>query len=197
VLLSMSTRRFAYALSIAAACWSCSATSAPDVAAAGEDPVVATVDGREVTVSELDDWIRADLFEKETGGNASKLYELRVASMERMAAELIAEKQAAAQQLSEEDFLQSEIDAIGEVSEEEIVAFYEENKSPTHPPRRPREVDAADSPVPREGSAQSGNGQAKRKRRGHDRSRAAAHHGRDHRAEPRLQRRPDYDRRVQ
>ena len=122
--------RVAPALLIAAGLFSCSAASTPPVdATASDDPVAGVVDGSEITLSALDEWIRQDLFEQQSGGSASKLYELREGAIERMINQQIFEAAVAKSGLSESEFMQQEIAAIGPVSEEDIAAFYELNKS--------------------------------------------------------------------
>lgn len=88
----------------------------------------ATVDGRTVTVGELDEYIKENLFSEATSErNPATLYEVRSRSVEEMINELIVEKAASAANLSPEDYLRQQVEAEGEVPEEEIAAFYGEH----------------------------------------------------------------------
>lgn len=88
----------------------------------------AIVDGRTITVGELDEFVKEELFDDATSErNPASLYEVRSRALKGMIDELIIEKAAAAANLSSEDFLRQQVEAGGEVPEEEIAAFYEEN----------------------------------------------------------------------
>jgi protein-disulfide isomerase len=90
--------------------------------------VAATIDGRTVTIGELDDYIKAELFNEETSErNPAALYEVRSRNLKGMIDEMIVEKVASAANLSPEDYLRQQVEAQGEVPEEEIAAFYDEN----------------------------------------------------------------------
>ena len=83
--------RGAQALLICAAVFSCTsneAPMAPPAVSAGHDPIVGSVNGRDITLAALDEWIRDDLFESEAGDD-KKLYELRSRSLEKMIDEVI------------------------------------------------------------------------------------------------------------
>ena len=88
---------------------------------------VATIDGRTITVGELDDFIKAELFSKATSErDPATLYEVRARALKGMIEEKVVEKAASAANLSFEDYLDQQVEAEGEVPEEEIAAFYEE-----------------------------------------------------------------------
>ncbi len=88
----------------------------------------ATLDGRTITVGELDNYIREQLFSQATSdSNPAKLYEVRSSTLQGMIDELILENAAAAANLSSEDYLKQQAEAKGEVSEDEIAAFYNEH----------------------------------------------------------------------
>jgi len=90
--------------------------------------VAATIDGRTVTVGELDDFIKEGLFSDATSeGNPATLYDVRSRALKQMLDELIVEKAASAAKLSSEDYLSQQVEAQGEVPEEEIAAFYDEH----------------------------------------------------------------------
>jgi protein-disulfide isomerase len=88
----------------------------------------AIIDGRTVTVGELDNFIKEELFSDATSErNPANLYEVRSRGLQGMIDELIIENAASAANLSPEDYLSQQIEAGGEVPEEEIAAFYEEH----------------------------------------------------------------------
>jgi protein-disulfide isomerase len=90
--------------------------------------VAATLDGRTITIGELDDFVKEDLFRNATSeGNPATLYNVRSRALREMLDALIIEKAASAANLSPEDYLTQQIEAQGEVPEEEIAAFYDEH----------------------------------------------------------------------
>jgi len=90
--------------------------------------IVALLYGDPVTASELDDWIRGELFERETrGGNPTRVYELRSKNIEKMIAERVIDAEASRLGVTPEELMKQEVDALGGVSEAEIKAFYDEN----------------------------------------------------------------------
>jgi protein-disulfide isomerase len=124
-------------LAAAAACLAiatpaCSPYSGPPVAAdvaSPDDPVVAEIDGAPLRQSELDAWIKDEWFARESeGGNPSRLYEMRSHSLERMIDARVVDAEARRRQLDAEALVQQEVAALDPVSEEEIGAFYTENK---------------------------------------------------------------------
>ncbi len=94
----------------------------------GSSAPAATVNGQPITMSELDDYIRDELFKRATGsGDPSKLYEVRARHIEPMLNNRAIEDAAAAVQLSPDAFLEQELARVSEVSDEEVAAYYEEN----------------------------------------------------------------------
>jgi protein-disulfide isomerase len=88
----------------------------------------AIIDDRTVTVGELDDYIKEELFDDATSGrNPANLYEARSRGLQGMIDELVVENAASAANLSSDDYLLQQVEAGGEVPEEEIAAFYEEH----------------------------------------------------------------------
>jgi protein-disulfide isomerase len=88
----------------------------------------AIIDGRTVTVGELDDFIKEGLFSDATlERNPANLYEVRSRGLKEMIDEMVVEKAASAANLSSEDYLNQQVEAEGEVPEKEIAAFYEEH----------------------------------------------------------------------
>ncbi len=89
--------------------------------------VAARVDGQTITIGELDDYIKEDLFSDATSErNPATLYEVRLRALKAMIDEKVVEKAASAANHSSEDYLNQQVESEGEVPEEEIAAFYEE-----------------------------------------------------------------------
>ena len=92
--------------------------------------VVAELYGKSITAGELDEWIRNDLFERETRGrNPAKLYELRVSAVEKMSNQRVMETETSRLDLTPEELLKREVAALGGVSDEEIETFFNEHSS--------------------------------------------------------------------
>jgi protein-disulfide isomerase len=88
----------------------------------------AIIDGRTITVGELDDFVKEELFNEATSErNPASLYEVRSRTLTGMIDELIIEKAAAAANVSSEDYLRQQVEAGGEVPEQEISAFFDEH----------------------------------------------------------------------
>jgi protein-disulfide isomerase len=91
--------------------------------------IAAEVDGEAITVAELDEWIRNDLFEAKARGGASKLYQLRSSALDRILEERVIDAAAKRRGISNSEVLRLEIEELGPVSDEEVEAFFAENKS--------------------------------------------------------------------
>jgi protein-disulfide isomerase len=90
--------------------------------------VAATIDGRTITIGELDDFIKEALFSDATSErNPASLYDVRSRSLKEMLDQLILEKAASAANLTPEEYIAQQVNAQGEVPEDEIAAFYEEH----------------------------------------------------------------------
>jgi predicted DsbA family dithiol-disulfide isomerase len=87
--------------------------------------VVARVGAGAITAAELDAWIKNDLFES-AWDNETELYELRTESVERMATEQLLERAANAKGLTVEEYVSQAVDSQGEITDEQVAAFYEE-----------------------------------------------------------------------
>jgi protein-disulfide isomerase len=100
---------------------------AADTAAAADSEVVARIGDQTIHADELDEWIKEDLFNRETaGGNGAKIYEVRSQALARMVQMRVFEAEAARRNTTEDELLAAEIAALGPVTEEEIDAFYQE-----------------------------------------------------------------------
>jgi protein-disulfide isomerase len=88
----------------------------------------AIIDDQTITVGELDDFVKEELFIDATSGrNPASLYQVRSRALTGMIDEFVIERAASAANLSSEDYLDQQVEAGGEVPEEEITAFYDEN----------------------------------------------------------------------
>ncbi|MGH0038113.1 MAG: thioredoxin domain-containing protein [Myxococcota bacterium] len=104
-------------------------------AARDDSPVVATVDGRSITQSELDDWIRDQLFEQQVGSKAAaQQYEVRSSALEGLISERVIEAAAEAEGVEPDALIESKTAELGPVTEEEVAAFFAEHQSRFRPP---------------------------------------------------------------
>jgi len=110
-------------LSLALAACSGQRGSAP---AEGTTEVAAEIDGKTITVFELDDRIKQELF-RSRAGDPAKLYELRSDMLDEMIRERLLEDEGKRRGVPPEGVVELELKAMGPVPEEEIVAFYEQN----------------------------------------------------------------------
>lgn len=93
----------------------------------GDSAIVARIGDATITAEELDQWIKDDLFNRETaGGNGAKVFEVRSQALARMVQTRVFEAEAARRGTTEDELLAAEIEALGEVTDEEIDAFYQE-----------------------------------------------------------------------
>jgi protein-disulfide isomerase len=104
------------------------ATVPEDDAAPGEPAeVAAEVGGVAITTVELDERIKEDLFQSRAG-NPSKLHELREGVLEQLVLEQIVEAEASRRGVGSDELIRIEVEALGPVTEEDVSAFYEENR---------------------------------------------------------------------
>jgi protein-disulfide isomerase len=95
-------------------------------------PVIATIDGESIHLSAVDQWLKDDWM----GGIAAdptQLYQLRRAGLDGVIDDLLIERAAAQENLSSDAYLDQKTAALGPVSEDEVVAFYERNKDRLRP----------------------------------------------------------------
>jgi protein-disulfide isomerase len=88
--------------------------------------IAAEIDGQPITVAELDERIKQELFESRTG-SPSRLYELRADTLDQMIQERLVEAEAKRRGVPPEAVVELELKELGPVSEAEITAFYEQN----------------------------------------------------------------------
>jgi protein-disulfide isomerase len=117
---------------VAFACSPPSSDTAPGDAPAGAGEAsepAGRFAGRDVTVGDIDAWIKEKLFENATGKrNASRLFEIRKRALEQMAAEQALDTAAAKAGMDREALLRGEIEKRSAVTDEEVKAFYEQHK---------------------------------------------------------------------
>jgi len=99
------------------------------VAAVGcQSPPAAEINGRTVSVDELDAYIKEELFNQKTGNkSATKLYELRASTVHRMIDQRVLQDAADADDASPEDYLANEVSARGGITDAEVEAFFNEH----------------------------------------------------------------------
>jgi protein-disulfide isomerase len=102
-------------------------TSAPS---SGGSTVVATVGGQSVTLDELDEFIMQELLSKQTQSHKPVLlYELREDSLRELLGRTAVEQEAAKEGLTLEEFVERTREGVDPVSDEDIEAYYLENRS--------------------------------------------------------------------
>jgi len=126
------------ATTLAAACQPGGDAQAPSSAPAGSQAsatddatqIVATLDGAPITLAELEAWMREDILERELGSkSAQDLYEMQKAAVQGLVDERLIAAEATRRGVEPEAVVEARIAELGPVSEEEVAAFYEENKS--------------------------------------------------------------------
>ena len=104
---------------------------AENAAAAGPDDtmVAGRIGGKNVTVGEVDAWIKNQLFNQSTRGkNPLKVYEVRNRALEQMASEQAIEQEATKAGKDRETLVKEEVERRAAVSDEEVQKYYDENK---------------------------------------------------------------------
>ncbi|HVP31475.1 MAG TPA: thioredoxin domain-containing protein [Myxococcota bacterium] len=102
----------------------------PTGGSSGSADVVATIGGEQVTMAELDAWIKEDLFKRESEGkNASAMFEMRSDALDRMIGERLLAAEAKKRNLTTEAVLQEEAAKAPPVTDDAVKAFYEANKA--------------------------------------------------------------------
>ncbi|MBW2543341.1 MAG: thioredoxin domain-containing protein [Deltaproteobacteria bacterium] len=92
------------------------------------DAVAATLDGQTITIGDVDEHIKEQLFSEATSErNPATLYEVRTRALKGLIDTMLVEKAAAAADLTSDDYLRQQVEAQGDVPEAEISAFYNEN----------------------------------------------------------------------
>jgi protein-disulfide isomerase len=93
-----------------------------------DGPVAARIGSEVITVAELDETIKDDLFKRETGdGNPSKVHELRSQAVKSLVARRVIEQAAEKQGMTTEAFLEAEFAKLPPVTDADVQAFYDQN----------------------------------------------------------------------
>jgi protein-disulfide isomerase len=90
--------------------------------------IAAELNGVVITTAELDAWIKESLFQSQARTPA-ELYELRERGLEALLQERAIELEASRRGVSAERLIELETGALGPVGDEEIAAFYEQNRA--------------------------------------------------------------------
>ncbi len=94
------------------------------------DRVVAEIDGRPIAQSELDAWVKEELWQQQLESQvSSQLYALRISGLERLIDEKLLEAAAEREGLSPDALLTQETAEVAEVDEAAIQSFWEENQA--------------------------------------------------------------------
>jgi protein-disulfide isomerase len=101
------------------------ATTGPAGADGGE--LAAQVNGTPITVAELDAYIKDELF-RSRAPSPAKLHELRDQFLESLIETRVLEVEAQKRGVSSEQLLNDEVAALGPVTDDEVAAFYSENR---------------------------------------------------------------------
>ncbi len=95
----------------------------------GDKTAAARLDGVDITVAEVDSWIKDELFRQASqDGDAAKLHELRKQAVENIINERLVEREAKVRGMDSEEMMQQEATARMAVTDAEVLAFWERNK---------------------------------------------------------------------
>ena len=102
----------------------------PEVPEAPEDgPIWFRIGDRVVRESELDSWIRDDLFRRELSeADRRERWSYRAEAAERMIDAMILEREARRRGIRPDQVMEAEIEALGPVTADELVQFFEANR---------------------------------------------------------------------
>jgi len=108
-----------------------SSKSAPGAAATpGGDTVVAKLNGSDIKASALETWIKEDLYKREVADKPeSEVYDLRAQAIESLIDERLLADAAKKGGKSPDDYQADQVKALGPVTDDEVKAFFDENRS--------------------------------------------------------------------
>jgi protein-disulfide isomerase len=113
----------------------CSPQSAPEAqsdeeTAVGDDSTpAARIGDEEISIGDVDDWIKEDLFRQETrGGDPARLHQARSEALDDLIHQRLLEDEAERRGVSVQAMIAEEAAKRGAVSDEEVRAFYDENQ---------------------------------------------------------------------
>jgi protein-disulfide isomerase len=95
-------------------------------------PVIATVDGEEIHLSAVDQWLKDDWMSG-IAEDPTQLYQLRRAGIDGVIDDLLVDRAAAQDDLSSDAYLDKKTAALGPVRDTEVGEFYERNKDRLRP----------------------------------------------------------------
>jgi protein-disulfide isomerase len=99
-------------------------------AAAGDNPIVATLNGQNIDATALESWIKEDLYKREVGDKApGEVYDLRVQAIDSMVDERLMADAATKVGTNPDQYLADQVKALGPVTDDEIKAFFDQNRS--------------------------------------------------------------------
>jgi protein-disulfide isomerase len=105
---------------------------------AGEDVVpgpaagatAGKIAGKTVTVGDVDEWIKEQLFKQATrGNNPNKVYEVRTRALEQMANERALDEKAAKAGKDREALMREEVEKRASVTDADVQKYYDDNKA--------------------------------------------------------------------
>ncbi len=99
-----------------------------EVGEAGEPEVLATIDGRPVTVSDLEDSIGDQLAQMEYKYKTQR-YQIMADALKNVVRDRVLEEEAASQGMSREELIESVTDGKGSVTDEDVAEWYRQNRA--------------------------------------------------------------------
>ena len=116
-------------LLLAAACSESKAPGGTKAGAASDATPALRIGDETVTVGELDEWIKNQLFDQETeSGKTAKLYEVRAGAAENLIAQRLLEAEAKRLGTTSDALIEAEVKKRISVSDADVQRFYDENK---------------------------------------------------------------------
>lgn len=127
--MSITLRCAAILILLATACSPMNNKMTENGAASDDAPVVAVVEGQAITLTDLDEWIKDGLFEEQVGGkSAADVFTFREAALDRLINERLVEAEAKRQGIDPDEVMRQGVKPEP-VTDEEISAFFEENRA--------------------------------------------------------------------
>lgn len=118
----------ALALLMALACQPAAKDGAPPPdAPAASTEIAAEVNGEQITVVELDEWIKED-FLREQASNPSEFYDLRESALQRLIEIRVLEAEAARRGVDIDTLLEQQAATLGPITDTDVQTWYESNK---------------------------------------------------------------------
>ena len=106
-----------------------SGSTASTGAAPADNAVVAKLNGKDITASDLESYIKDELYKREvTEKNASEAYEVKEQSIDSLIDQRLLDDAAAKAGKKPDDYLSDKVKEMGAVSDDEVKAFFDENR---------------------------------------------------------------------